>query len=221
MEEDGAGADPDSIHEAQTILNMDATSREMTVFVSDIRGFTSMSKKISDDALAVVLGAWFREVNEVVESNGGVIDKFIGDAVMAIWLKGKGGTSDTVYSALRTALELNRAMGEINDRFPDLPAPLRIGVGINTGRAFMGNVGVAGTRDYTALGDTVNVAFHLESSTKTLDTDVVLSDKSYKHLPDGSFEKYLRSAEIKGGDEAVTVCAMSFAQLGEIPDLEK
>lgn len=211
----GGRGDGEKLNDAPTI-QLDPIPQELTVFVTDIRGYTAMSEKISDDTLAMVLGGWFGEVNEIVEANGGMIDKFIGDAAMAIWLTGEGNAVDTVRSALRTASALCRSARAINDRFPDLPTPLRIGVGINTGEAVLGNVGVAGTRGYTAIGDTVTMAFHLESATKTLNTDVVLGEDAYTCLPADTVGDHLCSVKVKGKAQPVPVCAMTFARLEEL-----
>lgn len=201
-----------------TVLSIGSKVQTLTILVVDIRDYTVMSEKISVDLLAVVLGRWVRCTSEIAEKNGGVIDHFIGDAVMMRWLTGKQEIHDSVAAALKTAYEMNRASSVLSKEFRALPHPLKIGVGINTGEAILGNVGATSRCDYTALGDSVNLAFRFESESKSLGTDVVIGPDSYKHLPNKVWERRLHSIKVKWKDKPVTVCALNFDQVGKIID---
>ncbi len=138
------------------------------MLVADIRDYSSISEQLPMDLLAKLLGEWFRSVNDVIETNEGGVDKFIGDAVMACWLiNGKNPEKD-VRNTLKAAYELHVATELINQSYPQLQKPLQIGVGINTGEAIVGDVGSGRLQDYTVLGDSVNLAFRLEKATKEL-----------------------------------------------------
>ncbi|OGV63354.1 MAG: hypothetical protein A3K18_04510 [Lentisphaerae bacterium RIFOXYA12_64_32] len=196
-----------------TLLTFGSVVHRITVLVSDIRGYTLMSEKMPVHRLADMLGRWFGSCSEIVARHGGVVDKFIGDAVMVRWLSDAADNDETVLLALRTAHAMNLASQQFNAEFPDLPGLFRIGVGINTGQAVVGSLGSVHGRDYTAVGDAVNLAFRLESSTKELRTDVVLGPDSYKRLPKAVWEQNLRSIAVKGKEKPVTVCTFSFDHL--------
>jgi adenylate cyclase len=204
----------------KTILTMAGVISEITVLVTDIRSYTTLSESVPVDFLATVLGRWFRLSNQIVERYGGVVDKFIGDAAMVRWMtdRRKGGSS--VVSAMNTAHSMNLAAEALSKDFPDLPQPLSIGVGITTGQAALANVGVSNSRDYTALGDSVDLAFALESSSKVLKKDVVLDQASYNYLPEDIWRDRLDSVQVKGKDKPVTVCAFSFDEVAQcLPDI--
>ena len=200
-----------------TVVSFGSVIHQITVLVTDIRGYTSLSELMPVNRLADMLGKWFGVVSEIVEQNQGVIDKFIGDAVMVRWLTEYMEPEEIVVAALKTAYALNKASNQFNLQFPNLPHPLRIGVGINTGQAVVGTLG--SVRDYTAIGDAVNLAFRFETCTKELNTDVVLGPDSYKLLPDTAWKKGCCSVFVKGKEQPITVCALSFADLaGVVPE---
>ena len=190
--------------------------REVTVLVADIRDYTSMSEQLPIDLLARLLGEWFRSVNDIIEKNGGGVDKFIGDAVMACWLMSDENPEKGIKETLRAAYELYTMTDELNRDHPQLPKPLRIGVGINTGEAIVGDMGSGRLQDYTVLGDSVNVAFRLEKASKELNTDVVISHNSLKYLPQSLWENRQRPIRVKGKDEVVEVCPLKFYELAEV-----
>jgi len=200
-----------------TRLTTGAEFKHITILVSDIRNYTSMSEKMPVDKLAKLLAAWFRQVGRIVDGNGGTVDKYIGDAVMVRWLTSEDKTDTSaipsVIPALKTAHELNKATHDLNSRFTDLPYPIKIGVGINSGEAVLGNVGGDNRRDYTALGDSVNLAFRLESSSKSLQTDIVIGPDSYKQLDESVWSNRLQSIKVKGKEDAISVCTLSFDDL--------
>jgi len=197
----------------QTLLTLGRSVQTLTVLVADIRDYTPLSEQLSPDLLAAVLGRWFRAASEAVEMNAGTVDKFIGDALMARWLSSEQDTHRVVVAALKTAHELSAALQALNQEASDIPQPLRIGIGINTGQAVLANVGARGNRDYTALGDSVNVAFRLETATKTLKKDVAIGPDSYAHLPREAWENSLEQVTVKGKTDPLAVCALSFDEL--------
>jgi adenylate cyclase len=165
-----------------------------------------------------MMAKWFKLATQVIEEHAGTIDKFIGDAIMVRWtIDYKKDVKVSVVNALNVAKRLNEISAQINAFYPELPLPFRVGVGINTGRAVLGNMGGAGYREYTALGDAVNMAFRFESESKKLGKDVVIGHDSCIHLPKTLWEKSLEAVAIKGKAEAVSVWAITFDVLEKLP----
>lgn len=200
----------------QTMMSFGSKICNLTVLVSDIIGYTDLSSKADPDLLASVLGAWCRAVSESTEKHGGVVDKFIGDAVMVRWVTEGAKLEESIMSALKLSHDINVVTTTINQTFPDLPTPLSVGVGINTGQAILGSVGGSTRRDYTAIGDAVNIAFRLESATRGLNCDIVIGESSYKHLPKQIWEGKVRQVQVKGKDKPLTVSALTFADISEL-----
>jgi len=144
------------------------------------------------------------------------VDKYIGDAIMAVWFHGTEGVSFTELLKVLGALnKLHKMTRDLADDFP-LPFPLRIGSGINTGYAMVGNMGSGDRPDYTALGDTVNAAFRLESCTKKISRDVALGKTTYQYLSSLGvspklFEQF--TVNLKGYETPTLTSACSFAEL--------
>ena len=137
-------------------VNMAGQNAEVTVLFADIRGFTTMSGQMPPEEIVRFLNAFFGEAVDAVEKNGGVVDKFIGDCVMALW-GAVDQREDGARKAIAAALEIVHRAGKITVK----GVPLEVGVGINTGPAVVGAIGAARRLDYTAIGATVNLAARL------------------------------------------------------------
>jgi len=141
-----------------------------TILFSDIRSFTTISETNPPETVVGLLNDYFAVMNAVVEKNGGDIDKFIGDAIMAQFLadvNSNEASADNAYSAVRCAVEMMRALREFNEKREAAGLfPIKIGVGINSGDVIAGNIGSPGRMDRTVIGDTVNVASRLEGMSK-------------------------------------------------------
>lgn len=194
---------------------------ELTVLVVDIRDYTRLSESLDVNVLGKVLGSWFSGISDIVERHDGVLDRFLGDSVMARWLVAEKDTRSSIDAALHTALDIHQACLRVNREFPDLPWPLRIGVGINTGTAVLGSLGTGPSAVYTALGDAVNMAFRFEAATRVLHSDVVIGPDSFRHLPKPLWQDRLQAVSVKGKDQPITVCTVGFdsltAALGRTP----
>ena len=203
---------------AMTIISETDMTSEITILVCDIRNYSALSEKLPTSHLAQMMAKWFKLATQVIEEHAGTIDKFIGDAIMVRWtIDYKKDVKVSVVNALNVAKRLNEISAQINAFYPELPLPFRVGVGINTGRAVLGNMGGAGYREYTALGDAVNMAFRFESESKKLGKDVVIGHDSCIHLPKTLWEKSLEAVAIKGKAEAVSVWAITFDVLEKLP----
>ncbi|NJK37676.1 MAG: adenylate/guanylate cyclase domain-containing protein [Oscillatoriales cyanobacterium RM2_1_1] len=207
-----SGEDQDSESDFTATLTV---RRLISVLVVDIRDFTVLTRRLDERILSEVIGRWFRHAGEIIRDHGSWVDKYIGDAIMAVWFHGTQGVSPQEMLRICQALhEMYRMTMELSDAYP-LPFPLRVGAGLNTGYAMVGNTGSGGTADYTALGDTVNAAFRLESSTKQLGVDVALGEATYKYLsrlkPEKNFDQY--RVNLKGYDIPTLTYTTTFESL--------
>lgn len=206
--------DYDDKDESELTLDMTVAyiqKETVTILVCDIHDFTSLSEKLGDKLISKLLQLWTKKVGDIIHQHDGLVDKFIGDAVMATWI---GGTIDKgARNALRVALEISNITKKIGEKIPGITTPLSIGAAINTGEAMLGNMGVAGHRDSTVIGDVVNVAFRLESMTVKDQSDIIIGKETVRHLdnPEKYFEK--RSFELKGKTGEISAHAGTFDQL--------
>jgi adenylate cyclase len=145
--------------------------REVTVLFADIVGFTSMSEKMSPSAVSLLLNDYLSRMTEVIFRHEGTLDKYIGDAIMAVF-GAPIDMPDHAQRAIRTALEMQERLAEWNAERREGPA-LRIRIGINSGKAVAGEIGSVNKKEYTVLGDTVNTASRLESSVARPGTVVI------------------------------------------------
>lgn len=199
----------DSLSFQSTMIVDAPVIKEITILVADIRGFTTLSEQLPIRTLTKLMNRWFNEVSDVIYSHDGAVDKFIGDCVFARWEHDDARAN--VISALRTASDLRAVTAGLHDAFSDLVSPLRLGVGINTGMASLG-VG----SDNTALGDAVNTAFRLESATKELEVDIVLSESAYSLLPDCFRGDHERQVKLKGKSKPVKVVGLDFERMASL-----
>ncbi|NJO39480.1 MAG: adenylate/guanylate cyclase domain-containing protein [Cyanobacteria bacterium CRU_2_1] len=189
--------------------------RLISVLVVDIRNFTVMTRQIDEKVLSEVIGTWFRCAGDIIREYGSWVDKYIGDAVMAVWIHGAQGVSYEEMIRITRALNaLHKMTSKLHERYP-LPFPLRIGAGLNTGYAMVGNTGTGDRPDYTALGDTVNAAFRLESSTKQIGMDVALGETTYQYLSESGVGNLFKqhTVNLKGYDVPTITYAGSFTDL--------
>jgi adenylate cyclase len=194
---------------AETMHYIKADIRSVVILVSDIRGFTAMSESLPIETLTKLMSNWFEAVQSAVENNFGIVDKFIGDCVLAKWEVDAGDT-ESLFQALQTALEIEAITSKLHLTYPELGKPLKIGVGLNQGEAAVG-IGV----DNTIMGDVVNTAFRLETASKDLNTDVVLNSNFYKILPDNFPLNEEKIISVKGKSVKLQVSPLSFTDIAE------
>ncbi|HEU4560294.1 MAG TPA: adenylate/guanylate cyclase domain-containing protein [Longimicrobium sp.] len=179
----------------------------LTVLFSDIRGFTALSEKLPAETVVEMLCEYLGAMTEIVFRHGGTLDKFIGDAVMAFW-NAPLSAPDHARRAVECALEMTAELERLNERWTQSgrQSDLRIGIGINTGEAVVGNIGSLKHKlDYTVIGDTVNLASRLEGLNKDMGTTIIISDATRAGLGDGYELAPLPEAHVKGKEQAVTV----------------
>jgi len=177
--------------------------RETTVFFSDIRGFTSMSQKSSPQDVVNMLNEYFELMVEVIFKYEGTLDKFVGDEIMALF--GAPVTHpDDAYRAVKVAVEQMRVLDEFNrTRMAEGEAPVRIGIGINTGELVAGYLGSSHALEYTVIGDTVNIASRLCSCAKG--GEIIISKNTYELVKDYFKVEELPPTRVKGIEEALKI----------------
>jgi adenylate cyclase len=163
-------------------LKLGGEKREITVLFSDIRGFTSVSERLTPESLVLLLNQYLGPMTNIVLKHRGTLDKYIGDAIMTIY-NAPLRIEDHAVRACETAVEMVDKLKEINDTFREKDFPeIDIGIGINTGDAIIGNMGTDIRFDYTAIGDTVNLASRLEGLNKIYGTHIIVSEFTYKRV---------------------------------------
>ncbi|HRJ09746.1 MAG TPA: adenylate/guanylate cyclase domain-containing protein [Prosthecobacter sp.] len=188
--------------------------REITVLFSDLRGFTSLSEKHPPDRLVRQLNQYLERMVEITFQRQGSIDKFIGDAIMAVWGRIRDGADDAALAedavnAIATALKMRAGLDELNRQWSaEGSPPLAIGIGIHQGPAIVGNMGCAAKMEFTAIGDSVNLSARLESATKQYGVDLIVS-QPVAEKAGGHFR--FRSADlvvVKGKKQPVQIHAV-------------
>lgn len=158
--------------------SMEGESKNLTVLFSDIRGFTSISEKLSASELKIFLNTYFTPITELIFRNGGTIDKYVGDMVMAFW-GAPVDDEDHQYHAILTALEMQEMTPKVNEELVKMGLPsIDVGIGINTGLMNVGDMGSQYRKAYTVLGDSVNLGSRLESLTKYYGVKILVGQES-------------------------------------------
>ncbi len=180
-------------------------TREVTVLFCDIRNFTAMSEKMEAADVVKLLNRYFTELGKCITNHHGIINKYIGDAIMAIF--GAPVISEnSARDAFEAALDKRKALLDINESFKKEGLPqLSLGIGIHTGPVFAGTIGAANRMEYTVIGDTVNMSSRLESLCKTYKSDLLLSDAAARKLGDAENLTFVADAQIRGKTEAMKV----------------
>lgn len=162
-------------------IKLGGKKANVTVLFADIRGFTSMSEKLSADEVSVILNEYFTEIEPIVTRHNGVINKFIGDAVMAIFGEPIQDENHP-KNAVRCACEMLDKVKELQTKWLKEGKPkIEIGIGINTGEAFVGNIGSEKRMEYTVIGDMVNLASRIEGNNKVYKTNLLISESTYSY----------------------------------------
>lgn len=206
------GTNPPAGARDQTTRNLPTSTLQRqsltTIVVVDIRDFTPLARALPEALLSQTVGTWFLRVGQVAEQWGSWAQQYIGDAIMAVWVhESTAKASADLMRALRAACEIDRTTRGVSQSLV-LPTLLRIGAGINTGPAILGG------SDYTALGDTVNSAFRLESATKSLGCAVALGEGAFRALGDSASLPFRRcEVQLKGYESPCPAWAGSFEEL--------
>ncbi len=183
-------------------------STPVIILVSDVKGFTRLSEEIEADDLAQVIGRWYSDCEEIIGSEGGTVDKFIGDSVLAYWTK---IDENSLMSAMRTAQKLRASCDQIYQDRPDIfeqcNRRFEIGVAMHTGKVAYGGMSQG---EFTLVGDPVNLTFRLETLTRELNHDVLMSGDFARSLPNSqAYAENLGVHKVKGRAQGVEVLAVT------------
>lgn len=210
---------PDMVEELQKnpeLLKLGGDRKELSFLFADIVGFTPISEKYmkEDDpeGLVELINKFLDAMSKIVLANGGTIDKYMGDCLMAFWnapLDCPNHAEMAVRSAMEIELLTEKMNKELKEQGYDLP-PVVIGTGINTGPCIVGNMGSEARFDYSVVGDAVNLGARLEVQTRTFDTPIIFSQYTLDQLPDDIKAKELDKITVKGKEEPVTIYAPYF-----------
>src|SRR6185312_6729128 len=177
--------------------------RPTTVLFSDIRGFTAIAEGMGPDAIAQFLSEYFSEMVEVIFEHGGTLDKFIGDAIMALW-GAPIAHADDPDRALRAAVAMQRGVARLNEQWALAGRPeIGVGIGINYGEVFAGNIGSHRRLEYTVIGDAVNVAHRLCAEAGP--GEILVSEALCQVVKDHADYEYLPAMALRGRTRSVQV----------------
>ena len=186
-------------------LSLKGEQKELTIFFSDIRDFTTISESLGSHRLSRLLNEYLTAMSDIVMAHQGMVDKFIGDAIMAVWgapLHDKHHAKN----AVRASLRMMGALKELEVDWGKKGFPrITIGVGVNTGIVSVGNFGSHSRFDYTVIGDNVNLASRLEGLNKTYGTSIIVSEYTKAAMGDGFFLRLLDFVRVKGKKEATRI----------------
>ena len=214
----GTYLSPDMVNMLQKnpdLLKLGGERRDMTFLFADIVGFTPISeaymKNDDPEGLVDLINLFLDKMTKVILKNGGTVDKYMGDCIMAFW-NAPLPCENHAEMAVRSAMEIELLTEELNQKLKDdglnLP-PVVIGTGINTGRCIVGNMGSESRFDYSVVGDAVNLGARLEVQTRTFDTPILISEYTYSQLQDIPCER-IDEIRVKGKEEPVTIYAPLF-----------
>lgn len=195
-------------------LKLGGTKKEVTVFFSDIRSFTSISEKLEPEEVVDFLNHYMTDMVKCVQQTHGLVDKFIGDAIMATWgsLRQHGNDAENAVSCAllmrKQLMKFNRGRGSARKPI------LRIGCGINTGPVIAGQMGSVDKMDFTVIGDTVNLASRVEHLNKEFGTDIMITEHTYERIGKGFHVEELEAVTVRGKTRPI----MLYAVLGHKDD---
>ncbi len=194
--------------------------QQITVLVVDIRDFTGLSQLLDEAKLAQTIGSWIRRAGSILQDEGSWGQKYIGDAIMAVWVH-QSGESDAgpICHAFAALSKLVEVTAGLQAEF-ELSRPVQIGAGLNTDNASIGNIGSGDFADYTALGDGVNKTFRLETASKQAGRDLLLGPATFAYIQKAAgdlFEE--KTVELKGYADPAPAHALMYEKLPEVIEL--
>jgi class 3 adenylate cyclase len=190
-------------------IHLGGEGKEVTVFFSDIRGFTSVAETMDPERLVGILNRYFEAMSEEILKAGGTIDKYIGDAIMAFW-GAPVEDAEQAEHAVQASLAMLEKLKDLNKQLVAEGYPeIAIRVGLHRGRAIVGNVGSSRRFDYTVIGDTVNAASRMEGLNKDHGTQIIISDMVRNFLKEKTKWKSLGSVMVKGKSEPINIYTLA------------
>ena len=197
--------------------------REMTVFFSDIAGFTSLGEQLTPESTVRLLNHYLSAMSKPIAQHKGIIDKYIGDAIMAFWGPPFTGEHEHAQLACYAALEQFERLAEVRRSLPDVTGLRRglpkfdVRMGICTGDVTAGTIGSENAKNYTVIGDTVNLASRLESANKYYGTSIMMAGSTYEAAREGVEARELDRIRVLGKSEPVQIYEL-LGRKGQVPE---
>ena len=188
----------------EQVVSMEGESREMSILFSDVRGFTTISEGLDPKELSLLMNAFLSPLSAVINKHHGKVDKYMGDCIMAFWGAPKP-EPDHARNAILAGLEMQQTLQALQPSFKSRGWPeIHVGVGINTGKVSVGNMGSAVRVAYTVMGDAVNLASRLEGITKQYGVGIIVGENTKNTVPDLIYRE-LDHVRVKGKNEPVAI----------------
>lgn len=179
--------------------------KQAIIFFSDVRGFTAMSESMEPEDVVEMLNEYMTRMVSIIRSNHGVVDKYVGDAIMALWGVPVGGEEDA-KNAIRACLSMREDLAKLNElRVSRGQHALKIGMGLNCGPVIAGNIGSDEKMEYTVIGDAVNLAARIEAMTKAYGSDLLISESLQELVKEDFILEKCSTAHVKGKSDAIQV----------------
>jgi adenylate cyclase len=202
-------------------LSLGGTRKTATIFFADIRSFTAISEKLSPEAVVEFLNDYMTRMVDCIDKTGGVVDKFIGDAIMGVWgaPASAGSPRDDALAAIKAMVMMRYALLDFNkDRGGEDRPLIHNGCGVNTGPCIAGQIGSLQRMEYTVIGDAVNLASRIEALNKPFGTDILISEYSYELVKDEIVAEAMPAIKVKGKAEPLTIYAVVKMKGAEGPE---
>jgi class 3 adenylate cyclase/ABC-type nitrate/sulfonate/bicarbonate transport system substrate-binding protein len=200
-------------------LTLGVEPRFLTVFFSDLENFSSHSETLAPNDLLIQISTYLEEVSAAISQEGGTVDKFIGDGVMAFW-NAPLGRPDHVLRGCKAALRAARRMERVNDAWEAEGRPrIHLRIGLNCANVLVGNVGSSTRLSYTALGDGVNVAARLEGINKLFGTTICISDSIYDQATADILARPIKRVQVKGRKTEFMIYELLALRASDDPEL--
>lgn len=207
------------IIENPSLLSLGGEMREVTSFFSDVAGFTAISEALSPEELVSLLNDYLREMTDIILSTGGTLDKYEGDAIIAFW-NAPLNQPDHALRACRAALRCQKRLAELRGHFTEkIGKPLTMRIGLNSGPAVVGNMGSSRRFDYTAIGDTVNLASRLEGACKQYQVPILVGEATFARVKEDIMTREIDSIRVVGKKKPVSVYEI-IGEKGEVEETE-
>jgi adenylate cyclase len=192
-------------------LELGGTRKVATIFFADIRSFTAISEKLSPEAVVEFLNDYMTRMVSCIDETGGVVDKFIGDAIMGVWgaPASAGSPKEDALAALKAMIMMRYALLDFNkDRGGEDRPLIHNGCGLNTGPCIAGQIGSTQRMEYTVIGDAVNLASRIEALNKPFGTDILVSEYTYDLVKDEVIAEAMPAIKVKGKEAPLTIYAV-------------
>jgi adenylate cyclase len=200
---------------------MGGDRKEVTVLFSDIRSYTTITESLQAEEVVEMLNKYFEAMVDAVFTYKGTLDKYIGDAIMAVY-GSPLPLDDHEWMAVQTALEMRRRLKLFNAEREQMgQVPIRIGIGLNSDSVISGNIGSSKRMEFTAIGDGVNLGSRLEAASKMYGTDIVISESTYRPCADRVWARELDYIRVKGRNKPVIVYELVGYRDQPMPDLKQ